>query len=412
MSTAMTMLKRTIFSLCMLVLAGTARAEAFLKQAPESGCNASMSCAVQTGSMSKADSPPAVQHTPVPPLAACANADPIRNAKTAIKSCEAAARARDGSIRGRAMAMLMLGYAYAHDYEHVDFSQPPDEWKAMTAWKGALAVDPSFIDPLLAMSNIYSGSGRFKQAVDVLRQAERVTPDDWRVYARLSAAYLAARIFPAAREAAEKAVKLARDRAEPHVLLGQALLMHDRFGDAITEFQLAVGAARPTLDRQLYLFPDQNAWTELANAYFQNEQPALAAWAMTKFMEGVDPRFRNYADFTQRAEYYERAGLHAKAADDWAEAIKLAPPHLLKEYTSKRSVLLAKLSPERPKAVADLRTLMQRGELATTLKVQVFLKNQGYGDVEINGKYDGPTQRALEDCFNSQSCSQSVGQAI
>ncbi len=60
----------------------------------------------------------------------------------------------------------------------------------------------------------------------------------------------------------------------------------------------------------------------------------------------------------------------------------------------------------------ELRTLLARGSLKSTLKVQVFLRNQGYTDVTINGRYDEPTKRALDACLLDKACAPGVGQAI
>ena len=60
----------------------------------------------------------------------------------------------------------------------------------------------------------------------------------------------------------------------------------------------------------------------------------------------------------------------------------------------------------------EIRSLLARGSLKPTLKVQVFLRNQGYSDVTINGRYDEPTKRALNECLQDKACAPIVGQAI
>ena len=74
-------------------------------------------------------------------------------------------------------------------------------------------------------------------------------------------------------------------------------------------------------------------------------------------------------------------------------------------------MLLAKAG-AKSSAGEELRSVLARGSLKPTLKIQVFLRNQGYLDVTINGKYDASTKRALDECLQDKACAPIVGQAI
>lgn len=328
-----------------------------------------------------------------------------RQIKAAIGQCESYLAGGQGTVRDRATAMYILGHAQIH-------SVGGGESKALELWSRAAELDPSYIEPHISIGNLFGDSGKVVQAQAAYDRAAEIDAKDWRIYTGRARIYIKPRTAVTdanALRAAEQAVAMKPDAAYARMVYGRILRMAGRYEEAARQFEAAIGGNDPSGNASFVLVGEPDPLEALAYVYNRMGKPAVAAETLSKYMDTIPVAERYYAHYQQRAEYYELAGMYAMAAADFGEAASRAPAEYAEELMAKRAMLLAK---DGRNAGDELRSVLARGSLKPTLKVQVFLRNQGYTDVTINGRYDGPTKRALDACLLDKACAPGVGQAI
>jgi tetratricopeptide (TPR) repeat protein len=336
---------------------------------------------------------------------ACVSTFRKKQIKAAMGLCETYLAGGKGTARDRATAMFILGHAKIH-------SVGGGESKALELWNRAAELDPGYIEPHISIGNLFGDSGKVAQAQEAYDRAAKIDAKDWRIHTGRAGIYIEPRTAVTdanALQAAEQAVAMKPDAAYARMVYGRILQMTGRYEEAARQFEAALGGDDPSGDASFVLIGEPHPLEALAYVYNQMGKPAVAAQTLSKYMDTIPVAQRYYAHYQQRAEYYELAGMHAMAAADFGEAASRAPAEYAEELIAKRAMLLAK---DGRNAGDELRTVLARGSLKPTLKVQVFLRNQGYDEVTINGKYDDATKRALDACLLDKSCAPGVGQAI
>lgn len=336
---------------------------------------------------------------------ACVSTFRKRQIKAAISLCETYLVGGKGTARDRATAMFILGHAKIH-------SVGGGESKALELWRRAAELDPSYIEPHISIANLFGDSGKVAQAQAAYDRAAEINAKDWRIYTGRARIYIDPRTAATdadALRAAEQAVALKPDAAYARMVYGRILQMAGRYEEAARQFEAAIGGDDPSGNASFVLIGEPHPLEALAYVYNRMGKPAVAAETLGRYMDTIPVAERYYADYQQRAEYYELAGMYAMAAADFGEAASRAPAEYAEELMAKRAMLLAK---DGRNAGDELRSVLARGGLKPTLKVQVFLRNQGYDEVTVNGKYDGATKRALEACLLDKECAPGIGQAI
>jgi tetratricopeptide (TPR) repeat protein len=380
---------------------------------PETGaCAATMSCPGVGRQSSIIVSPQSARQSQVSGIRSCVDWFFLRSAEATAKDCERSLARGNGTARERATAMLTLGHAYARISAYNDFSRPPDDTIVIQTWRKALHADPDFVDPLIAIANFYCAFGDGEKALSALDLAESIAPSDWRIHARRVFAYREMRIPHGALRAAEKAMALNPNAADVRSAYGKALLINERLPEAAMQYAIAARLLDRATQRPRDVVRDVHVLEELANIYSEMDKPVLAAKVYTRFMDMTHASGLRTHMLSQRAGYFERAGELRLAAQDLEEAAKTAyPKEMAADLLARRLILLSR-SDEKAEATLDLRALLERGDLKATLKTQVFLRNQGYDEVSINGAYDASTQRALDDCLSRDNCKRAAGRAI
>ena len=331
-----------------------------------------------------------------------------------ISACEGYLNRGTGIARDRATAMFVLGHAYTRTREASINIGEPTESKAFQIWTKAAELDPTYIEPHISIGIMFGDYGEIDKAKAAFDRAKEINPKDWRIYTGLANVFFGLRTESTAAnalEAAEQAAAIKPDEPYVRMVYGRMLQMNGRNEDAAKQYEAAVGNYVPSMDTSLELMREPNPLKALAYVYNQMGKPALAAETLSKYVDSVPAANRDYMLYQERAEYYESAGIFEKAAADFKDAAVRAPPEYAEDLTAKSAMLLAK-GGAKFDAGKELRSVLARGSLKPTLKVQVFLRNQGYTDVIINGQYDGPTKRALDACLTDKACAPGVGQAI
>lgn len=344
-------------------------------------------------------------------LTACTRGFHGKNVKDFIRMCEVILNENGITQSQRARVMFALGHTYTYLSSLADIEKDPKDLPSVKMWIKSSEADPTFIEPLLALATCFSSFDKHEEAQMTLDLAETRMPNNWRVFTARAAAFHAAQNDDAELAASEKAFLLAPDEPEVNYARGVALLKNRKHEDAIKQLTLAAAGYDPMADDRLEVVRPESPWIILARAHKEMGKPDLAAQAITSYFEERPFDKGRFDILQQRAEYYELAGQYKKAATDLAAAASLAPPDLTDSLNAQRATLLAKLGANAASG-NELRLMLDRATLKPILQFQVFLRNQGFNEVTINGKYDDATKHALDLCLKKQECKEAAGQAI
>jgi tetratricopeptide (TPR) repeat protein len=383
------------------------------KQLARGSCGETMSCVSDVNKTSVVAGGPKISAIPasVDPLyASCVQSSVYRRPDDIVESCERFLTARIGTVRQRAMAMFVLGHSYTRTLNSYVVGQDPNDSKTVKLWQQAAELDPQFVEPHISIGNYLGYSGAGEQAQIAFDKASKINPMDWRIYTGRANAYFNARKFSEALAAAEKSFALAPEQPTVRLVLGRMFASNKRYEEAAKQFEVASINYVEHHD-PLILFIEPHPLQSLADVYHKMGKPALAAETISKYIEKLEPMAQYYMYYQIRAGYYESAEMYERAADDLKEAAKRAPTEFSADLIARHAMMLAR-SGSKIEAGSELRNILARGNLKSILKVQVFLRNQGYDDVAINGKYDELTSRALDACLLDDKCAPGVGQAI
>lgn len=384
-----------------------------LKQLRSGTCIETMSCISAVTNISVATNEPKISSKPEsgdPLFSSCVEGPIYRQADGGVESCERYLKAGTGTVRERAAAMFTLGHFYYKSVNSYVEGQDPSDSKAVKTWQQAAELDPTFIEPYIAIGNMLGYSGLGEQAQMAFDRAGKIDPLDWRIYTGRANAFYHSQKLPEALKAAEKAFDIAPEEPTVRLVLGRMLTSNMKFEEAAKQFELAAINYVEHHD-PMELVGEPHPLESLADAQNRMGRPALAAETISKYIETLEPMAQFFMLYQTRAEYYESAEMFEKSAADLKEAAKRAPPGYSEELMARHAIMLARTG-SKNRAGEELRNVLTRGNLKSILKVQVFLRNQGYDEVVINGSYDDATSNALDSCMQDDQCAPGVGQAI
>jgi tetratricopeptide (TPR) repeat protein len=344
-------------------------------------------------------------------LSSCIDGSMVHNVDETVANCEVYVNSGIGKPRDRARALFMLGHAYMRTKFAFEGLSDLSSNKSVKTWNEAFAADPTYVDPLLSIARMYGLSGQAAETLEILEKAEGLAPHDWRVYTHRTIAFGGMNNLVEMLEQAEKALKINPKEPEVRRVYAGALKINGRLEEAAAQYLIAAETYDPKKDTSLEFMRDENAWVSLSEVYALLNKPALAAAAITKYIESNGSTNRHYSMFELRGGYFEKAGMYSEAAEDFKLAAAGAPPPFAQALNDKRAFVLAKAG-KKGMASDDLHFTLEHGSIQSRLKLQVFLRNQGYSNVTINGRYDDATKEALESCLEDKSCAPGVGKAI
>ena len=118
-----------------------------------------------------------------------------------------------------------------------DLGRSPE---AGVAFAAALAAAHAYIEPRVALANLYREQGLTGEAVTLCEEGLRLAPDEVTLWRALGLARLAQRDGASARPAFHRAVQLEPNDATTHYNYGVALQMHNRRVSALRAYQRAL----------------------------------------------------------------------------------------------------------------------------------------------------------------------------
>jgi len=112
---------------------------------------------------------------------------------------------------------------------------------ALTAYRQVTRLRPDLWQPWAELGRLASAGGVFTaEAQAAFRQALQLRPNDWRLYVQYGHRAFLTGMLPSALRAAQRAVALAPQEPNPHILLAKVLIASGQKDDGLDQFQVAL----------------------------------------------------------------------------------------------------------------------------------------------------------------------------
>ena len=323
--------------------------------------------------------------------------------------CEAFIDGGAGTPRQRATALINLGHAYTR--------MPGTMLKpevAMAAWDKAMAEDPSSAEPHAIKGDVAARKRNIEEAIAEFDRALALDPKHWRALMGKAHMFMKRDQTFEAVQLGYAALRNAEDVAVAHQLYGGLLEKVGKLTEALVEYRIAtVGYDRNVFRRLPGLWQEGSPWSDVARLEMRLGHPASAIDAISHEIDGRRTQNISPDLLVQRGEYYEALGRLTDAANDYEKAMSGYGANIFdaEEYRARIAMLRAQAG-NGEAARTTFHDLLRSGKLQSILRVQVFLKNSGFDDIEINGKVSPALEKALDRCLSEPDCSVSIGQSI
>ncbi len=327
-------------------------------------------------------------------------------AKKDVAACEVFAEGASGTARQRAAAWVNLGHQYFWAKDRLAVGKA-----AMAAWDRAIAIDPDFAEPYIQKAAVQADAQPTDEALAFLDKAAALDPGNWRVARGKAKLLMALKRYPEAVKAARQAVALAPENGAAHQVLAVALEHDNATMAALDEYERAGQGFDEATHQVPGMMQERAPMLDAARLHLRFGHPGAAVKAISRMIDGRPEQMVDPFNLKFRSEAYEVMGRYGDAAADLDRAAVMLSTELAAEFRTKAAVLKVKAG-NTETAKTDFHDLLRSGSLKTVLRIQVFLRNNGFEDVEIDGKVSGATEQALEHCLADSQCAAGVGQPI
>jgi tetratricopeptide (TPR) repeat protein len=362
----------------------------------EDKCPARMSCVDTQKPMSMI--PERISKIEVPPH--CSNLHFGGSSKEMVDSCEQVIIKKIGSIRQRATTYINLGVNY------MDTRGQEAEPKAFDAWASAMRTDPTYAQPYIQLAEAMLKKHNNAAAISLLDEAEKREPDLWRIAAAKAAAFLAAGHRDTALRYVKKTMQLSFELPAAYYAAASTLEKAGRIDEAVAAYEIAGRDFDVETPMQIGLMQPMNPWAKIAFLRARNLQYAEALDACNKAVDGVNGHRGTIWQKHLRAEIFESLGRYKEAAADY-DALAEMYGRQLQDQNEELQLLAAVMkvkAGEQATARSQFQNLLQQSTKRTVLKIQVFLRNNGFSNVKINGQVDDELAAAIDKCTMSPKC--------
>ena len=319
-------------------------------------------------------------------LAACEDMATIFQPQTR-KQCEAVADRADATPRQRAGALTRLAFIVQRQRggTFADFL-------AMLA--KAIQADPTYPAPRLARADYLILSNKSGAAMDELKEVLKIDPNNAEAHLDLGRVHSFLSYVVSGRweqlglayKEMTTAINLGLSGPDAYYFRGSVLEEAGRFLEAAQDYAKTAALYDP-MPKTPVLMGYGDPVIHLARALARAERPSMVAEALAGVEMRRLPDFVKSQLFAQRAEAEDKIGKFADAAKDIAAAVKFASPDKRAALYIRQSEMLQHAG-QTNDATRKMAEVLDGADLKTVLRVQVFLRNHGYVDVEITGKMD------------------------
>lgn len=272
-------------------------------------------------------------------------------------------------------------------------------YEAQLDWSKAVAIDHTHVPARLMTARWALLSNRYDIALATYKEAARLDPENAQAHHGMGMALRRMGRLDEAFEALEKALELDRTLWRSLVEIAKIHEQRDDFDAALEAYAEAsqrVDGATDWHFMQIWSAPE----AQRARLLHRLGRTREAISDLTRALER-DPR--RYDDRKMRAELHVHLLEYDAAIADYTVLAEEMPAHLKADPLFARARIHQKLG-DADAAYQDMQEVMRVGGTQATLRLQVFLKNKGYGDVAIDGKDSENMRRALKDCVRTPAC--------
>ena len=325
------------------------------------------------------------------------------------RTCRSVKPSSKAAPARRATALVNLG----HGYTRMPGTMLKPE-VAMAAWDKAIAEDPSFAEPHAVKGDIAARKGNFEEAIAEFDRALALDPKHWHALMGKAHIFMERDQTFEAVQLGYAALRNAEDVGVAHQLYGELLEKAGKLTEALAEYRIATAGYDPQQFRRLPgIMQEGSPWSAVAVVEMRLGHPVFAIEAINHEIDGRRVQNVDAGLFIQRAKLYEAVGRLTDAANDYEKALVGLGPSFgsADEYRARIAMLRAKAG-NGEAARATFHDLFRSGKLQSILRIQVFLKNSGFDDIEIDGKVSTALEKALDRCLAEPDCSVGIGQSI
>jgi hypothetical protein len=90
----------------------------------------------------------------------------------------------------------------------------------------------------------------------------------------------------------------------------------------------------------------------------------------------------------------------------------MGPGYRFAERYLSRAAMLRATAGKGDDARDTFRNILRSGKIQAILRIQVFLRNNGFDEVKIDGKPSAALDMALDQCLRNKDCVSGLGQPI
>jgi tetratricopeptide (TPR) repeat protein len=304
--------------------------------------------------------------------------------------------------RQKALALYWIGVTHDFGGDHEASLRYLDE---------AAMADPTYPEPLIT-AGLFRCVGRDPlSALDYFDRAIKIDAKQARAWSGRARAKFYSGDYQGALKESSKAIEL--DPGDPSIRYfhGRLLELLNRPDEAVPHFIFATKGYDNFNPRLPGVLQDEDPWIALSRVMAKARGPLAGANTLTQRLEKMPAEQRSSYYYEVRASFYKEGGVYEKAAADFAEAALRAEPPERSRFQLERAMLLLRAGKvdESQRAIT---ALLRTGSLNAILRVQVHLRNSGFEEVEITGKFSDAMLPALDKCFENESCVSKVLHSI
>jgi tetratricopeptide (TPR) repeat protein len=325
------------------------------------------------------------------------------DAQQRVEACDRVRQGASHTPREHARALLQLARI-------VQWTQGGME-RAISYLDTAIDTDSTFTPAIVARAEWLVLYDKGHEALALLQPVLAGNPRDIELLVMTGRAYAKIKLFNQALGSFAEALKIDPDHVNSLFEAGLVYEISGDIGRAAASFERA-GAKYDPLAVSESGHGIGHPYFRAAEAYDRLGRTAKALSLMTIVIDQAEGRRPPpLGAFERRAAYREALGLNSEAVDDLTSALRFAMPHEHANLLLKRAILNQKTG-KRAEAEADFDKAMRNGDLRTVLRLQVYLRNQGYEEVEINGVAGPDLLKSIAACLTAEPCKAGFGQPI
>ena len=288
--------------------------------------------------------------------------------------------------------------------------QPQGIEKAISAWERAIAVDPTFVPAFVARAEWFILYNKGDEAIRLLQPVVVANPGEIDALVMIGRAYASIGAFDQALRSFDAALKLEPQNFKALSESGQVFEMIGDYAAAAKIYEKAGAIYDPSA------VPEtghgiENPYLAAARNYDRSGDVAKALSLITLVIQEDLRNSFNFSVLEERASYFEKLGQESIAIADLTLALENAPPNEQTHLLFKRAVLYQRQGKEQL-AGEDFSKALGSGDRQAILRMQVYLRNQGFAEVEINGMTSSGLLKSISTCLAAVKCAAGLGKPI